>query len=126
MYKRQVQSDRFVGGYTGGGPEKKIQLLRKEGIEFSGSKVVDLDKILFSDFETEYPLKELRRMQTDLRRHLVLAEFKKEIKSVAGIDVAYDGDHAYAALVKFDFESKEETARHVVEGRLRSPMFRPI
>lgn len=119
--RRVVQSDRFVGGYTGGGPEKKIQLLRKEGIEFSGSKVVDLDKILFTDFKTEYPLRKLRRIQTDLKRHLVLTEFKKEIKFVAGIDVAYDGDHAYAALVKFDFESKEETARHVVEGKTAFP-----
>ncbi|MBU0623375.1 MAG: endonuclease V [Candidatus Thermoplasmatota archaeon] len=119
--RRVVQSDGYVGGYTGGGPEKKIQLLRKEGIRFSGLRVVDLDEILFSDFRTEYPLRELRRRQTDLKRHLVLSEFKKEIKSVAGIDVAYDGDHAYAALVKFDFESKEETARHVVEGKALFP-----
>lgn len=119
--RRVVQSDRFVGGYTGGGPEKKIRLLRKEGIKFSGSRVVDLDKILFSDFETKYPLRRLRRVQADLKRHLAIAEFEKEIKSVAGIDVAYDGDHAYAALVKFDFESKEETARHVVEGKAAFP-----
>jgi deoxyribonuclease V len=119
--RRVVQSDGYVGGYTGGGPEKKIQLLRKEGIRFSGLRVVDLDDILFSDFRTEYPLRELRRRQTDLKRHLVLSEFKKEIKSVAGIDVAYDGDHAYAALVKFDFESKEETARRVVEGKALFP-----
>jgi deoxyribonuclease V len=119
--RRVVQSDRFVGGYTGGGPEKKIRLLRKEGIEFSGSKVVDLDKILFTDFKTEYPLRKLRKIQADLKRHLVLTEFKKDIKFVAGIDVAYDGDHAYAALVKFDFESKEETARHVVEGKAAFP-----
>jgi deoxyribonuclease V len=119
--RRVVQSDGFVGGYTGGGTEKKIQLLRKEGIKFSGSKVVDLDENLFSDFETEYPLQELKKRQTDLRRNLVLSEFKNEIKSVAGIDVAYDGDNAYAALVKFDFESKEETARHVVKGKAAFP-----
>lgn len=119
--RRVVQSDGFVGGYTGGGSEKKIQLLRKEGIEFAESKVVDFDKILFSDFETEYPLRRLRRTQMDLKRHLVLTEFKKEIKSVAGIDIAYDGDDAYAALVKFDFRSKVETARHVVRGRAAFP-----
>lgn len=119
--RRVVQSDGFVGGYTGGGPEKKIRLLRKEGIEFSGSKVVDLDRILFSDFETEYPLRRLRKVQMDLKRHLVLTEYRRRFKSVAGIDVAYDGDHAYAALVKFDFESKEETARHVVEGKAVFP-----
>jgi deoxyribonuclease V len=119
--RRVVQSSGFVGGYTGGGPEKKIQLLRKEGIEFSGSKVADLDKILFSDFETKYPLRKLRRTQTDLKRRLMLTEFKGKIKSVAGIDVAYEGDHAYAALVKFDFDSKKETARHVVEGKVMFP-----
>ncbi len=119
--RRVVQSDGFVGGYTGGGSKKKIQLLRKEGIKFSGSKVVDLDDVLFSDFKTKCPLQEMRRRQTNLKRHLVLSEFKKKIKSVAGIDVAYEGDHAYAAFVKFDFESKEETARHVVEGKALFP-----
>lgn len=119
--RRVVQSDRFVGGYTGGGSKKKIQLLRKEGIEISGSKVVNLDKILFSDFKTGYPLRKLRRIQIDLKRRLVLRESKEKAKFVAGIDVAYDGDHAYASLVKFNFESKEETSRHVVEGKAVFP-----
>lgn len=119
--RRVVQSDGYVGGYTGGGPEKKINLLRSEGIEFSGSKVRNLDKVLFSEFKTNYPLRKLRKMQTDLKRHLVVGESKKEFTSVGGIDVAYDGDHAYAALVKFDFESKQETDRHIVEGKAVFP-----
>lgn len=119
--RRVVQSDGYVGGYTGGGPEKKINLLRNEGIEFSGSKVANLDKVLFSDFKANYPLRKLRKIQTDLKRHLVLKDCRKKIKSVAGIDVAYDGERSYAALVKFDFRSKEETARHVVEGEAVFP-----
>jgi len=119
--RRVVQSDGYVGGYTGGGPVKKIDLLRSEGIEFSGAKVADLDKVLFSDFKTNYPLRKLRKIQTDLKRHLVLEDCRKKINSVAGIDVAFDGEHSYAALVKFDFKSKEETARHVVEGEAVFP-----
>lgn len=119
--RRVVQSDGFVGGYTGGGPAKKIALLRREGIEISGSKVANLERVLFSDFRTNYPLIELRKIQMGLKGNLVIRRHKKRIRSVAGIDVAYDGEHSYAALVKFEFESKEEVARHVIEGEARFP-----
>jgi deoxyribonuclease V len=119
--RRVVQSDGYVGGYTGGGPEKKVELLRGEGIKISGSRVVDLDNVLFSDFKSNYPLKKLRKKQIDLKRHLNLMEYKRKIKSVAGIDVAYADEHAYAALVEFDFESRKEVDRQVVEGTAKFP-----
>ena len=68
--RRVVQSDGYVGGYTGGGPGKKIELLRGEGIELLESRIVNLDKVLFSDFKSNYPLRKLRKKQIDLKRHL--------------------------------------------------------
>jgi len=119
--RRVVQSDGYVGGYTGGGPEKKIELLRGEGVEISGPRVVNLDKILFSDFKANYPLRRLRKKQVDLRRHISLKEHRGAIKSVAGVDVAYSDEHAWSALVEFDFVSGKEVARHVVKGTAKFP-----
>lgn len=114
--RRVVQSDGTVGGYTGGGPEKKTRLLRQEGIKIVGSKVVDLDNVLFKDFDSRYPLKELKRRQLDQKAHLNLEGLRGRIERVAGIDVAYEGEHAYSAMVIFDYKSGEEIERHIVES----------
>jgi deoxyribonuclease V len=119
--RRVIRSDGFVGGYTGGGPERKIKLLRKEGIEISDWSVVNLERVLFKDFKTTHPLKKLRRQQTSMKNRLILDEFKGRIRRVAGMDVAYKDEHAYAAMVTFDYESGEETDRTIVEGDAKFP-----
>ena len=119
--RRVVQSDGRLGGYTGGGPAKKAQLLRKEGIRVADGKVVDFDRHIFSDFLTGYPLRELRKRQRTLRRRLSLKRFGGNIERVAGVDIAYSADHAYVALVTFDVESLEEVDRVVVEGDAKFP-----
>ncbi|MGQ9587296.1 MAG: endonuclease V [Thermoplasmata archaeon] len=118
---RVVQSDGHVGGYTGGGPRRKIRILREEGIKIVGSRILDLDEVLFKDFETTYPLKDLRRRQRALKKHLRLAGFKNEVERLAGIDIAYDGDHGYAAMVTYDYASGKEVDRTVVEGDAEFP-----
>jgi deoxyribonuclease V len=119
--RRVVQTDGQVGGYTGGGPAKKIRLLRGEGIRIEGSKVVDLEQVLFKEFTTRYPLAKLRQKQVELKRRLILREHRGPIESVAGIDVAYSGDRAFAAMVIFDYKTGEEVERHMIEGEARFP-----
>lgn len=119
--RRVVQSDGSIGGYTGGGPKKKTRLLRQEGVGVSRDKIMDFDKILFKDFVTEYPLAELRARQRSLRRNLRTCSHKGKISRVAGIDVAYEGDHAFAAMVVFDVDSEEEVERYVIEGDAEFP-----
>lgn len=114
--RRVVQSDGRLGGYTGGGPAKKARLLRKEGIGVVDGRVVDLDRYMFSDFQTRYPLRELRKRQRFLKKSLKLKRFGGLIERIAGVDVAYSADHAFVALVTFDAASLEEVDRVVVEG----------
>ncbi len=45
-----VHSDGRIGGYKLG-KEKKIELLKKDGIEIKNGKVVDFGKVLFNDFK---------------------------------------------------------------------------
>ncbi|MEM4232632.1 MAG: endonuclease V [Thermoplasmata archaeon] len=121
--RRVVQSDGFVGGYTGGGPSKKARLLRHEGVEVVGLKVVNLYRYLFSekDFESSYPLRRLKARQLSLKRRLDTSASENAFQKVAGVDVAYDGDRAFAAMVLFDFETGEEIGRTVVEGVAKFP-----
>lgn len=119
--RRVVQSDGKIGGYTGGGPRKKIKLLREEGIEIAGSRIVGLERYMFRDFETSRPLRALRKRQVLLKKHLDLRSLRRNPKRVAGIDVAYSDDHAFAAMVTFDYDSREELDRVVVEGDAEFP-----
>jgi len=118
--RRVVQTDGYVGGYTGGGPQKKIRLLKLEGIHVKDMKVVDLDHVIFDHFATSYPLRALRRQQRSLKRRLSLQR-QGDIETVAGIDIAYEADRAYAALVSFDYRSGRELDRNVIVGRAKFP-----
>jgi len=119
--RRVVQSDGSIGGYTGGGPRKKIRLLRQEGVSVSNGKVLDFDKVLFRDFESDHPLVELRNRQRRLKKHLSRKNLKGHISRVAGIDVAYEGDHGFAAMVVLDYDTGSELEQVVIEAEAAFP-----
>jgi len=114
--RRVIQSDGSVGGYTGGGPEKKSRLLRQEGVPVSNGKIADLDRYLFNEFTTHRPLARLRSRQVKLKKLLNIKGFSGPISRVAGLDVAYQSNHAFAAMVVFDYDTGNEIEEHVVEG----------
>lgn len=103
--RRVVQSDGKLGGYSDGGPEKKAALLRAEGIEVVGGKVQGLEQVVFEDFLSDRPLIGLRRRQRALKGHVKIPRSRIAVSHVAGVDVAYDGEHAYAAAAVFDHET---------------------
>lgn len=120
--RRVIRSDGNVGGYSDGGTAHKIRLLRSEGIEIIGDRVLDLDRYMFDDFEVKRPpLRRLKQRQRDLRKHLRLNKYGSEIERVVGLDVAYEGDHSFAAMVTLDYKKHEELDRRVVEGEAKFP-----
>ncbi len=99
---RVVMSDGSLGGF-GGGIKKKIKLLDKEGVKVRDDNIVDFDHVLFKNFKTKYPLKTLREEQMRLKKFIKLEDDFSKIKTVGGVDVAYD-DKGYGACVVYDYE----------------------
>ncbi len=100
-WHRVVKSD---GGLPFG--EAK-EALEREGIGFTGHRVRGFSSLLFNDFKGGRPLAVLREEQEALASRVVLEDFAKDLRSVAGFDVSYRGRDAYAACVVLDLKSLE-------------------
>jgi len=99
---RVVRSDGDVGGYSLG-VDKKIRLLRAEGVEIKGRKVVNFEKILFKKelrFVTDRMLGKLSTWLRVLGHDTVYAgDINIEKESVEGNE---DEDKALAALAEHE------------------------
>jgi len=74
----------------------------------------------FKDFTTDKPLQRLARLQEDDARSVIQEDLFGSINLVAGIDVAYDGDDAYAACVVVDRDARVVERRYF-KSRVRFP-----
>ena len=117
---RVVYYDGKIGGYKLG-VEKKIELLKDEGIEIRDGKVKSFSSALFSDFKTDYPLKKLRDEQIVMSKKIVLDDTFEKIETVAGVDVAYSDNDAYGVAVVFDYNTKKIIDEKIVKTKINFP-----
>ena len=104
-----VHSDGRLGGF-GLGAHDKIRRLKNDNISVKDGKIVDFEHHLFTTFQTIYPLKKLQQEQISIACKVNLHDTFNEVKTIAGIDVAYpknEFEPAAAACVVMDIESKE-------------------
>ena len=104
---RVVMSDGGLGGFATG-TENKIALLKIEGVEVAGGRVVEFKDLRFSDFRSEEPLKRLVEEQARLSGKVVTEDRFNSKRIVAAVDVAYiedikkDTQTAIGAMVIWD------------------------
>lgn len=118
-----VHSDGKLGGF-GRGIDDKIRRLKADNILVKDGKIVDFDNVLFEDFQTDYPLKKLRQQQIELSKKVELENGFGEIKTVAGIDVAYpknEFEDACGACVIMDYKTKEIIEKKTISWETNFP-----
>ncbi|MFP4051377.1 MAG: endonuclease V [Thermoplasmata archaeon] len=104
---RVVRSDGSIGGYANG-VDKKIELLEKEGLEVNNDNIKNFKQKRFNDFESEYPLHELRKKQLDDRDNIDMNNHinYNDETVVGGVDVSYEDDTAFSCLTLFKDREK--------------------
>ncbi|MFW5953561.1 MAG: endonuclease V [Candidatus Natronoplasma sp.] len=115
---RVVRSDGTLGGYAKG-EKKKRDLLEREGVKIEERRIRNFKEVLFSDFESDLPLKKLRRNQLEVKEKISIQNLSKNIKRVAGVDVSYSYPDAYAALSLW--EKGEEVELYTVRSEVKFP-----
>jgi len=115
---RVVRSDGSLGGFATG-EERKKSLLEDEGIKIKKGKVMNFNELLFSDFESDSPLKKLRRIQLDVKEKISLQSASEKMNRIAGVDVSYSHPKAYAALSLW--RGNKEVDIYTVECEIKFP-----
>ena len=83
--------------------ERQKHLIKKENIDIFGTVVQDYKKALFKQFNTTYPLIQLRKKQLSLQPCIMIKDAFSNQKIIGGVDVSYRDREAYAAYVAIDY-----------------------
>ncbi len=100
---------------------RNLQILKEEGVPVKDKKVRNVTDHLFSDFKSSRILKKLSEEQEELASKVSLDDGFKEIRSVGGVDVAYDNDKAFAACVVMDSEGTSIIEERRLSGKVSFP-----
>jgi deoxyribonuclease V len=120
---RVVYSDGRSGWYNGHGQgaERKVELLRSEGVEVEHGMVENFADIKFTDFDIPPILQDLKREQEAVRRSVIDKDDFGQIEMVAGLDISYEGNRAFAALTVFDWSSGKLIEERTEESVIKFP-----
>ncbi len=120
---RVVYSTGEVGWYggRGRGAGRKAELLESEGVPLAGGKVGDFAARRFRDFRIEPVLARLREEQEEVARQVVDEDDFEAADRVAGLDVSYQGEEAFAAVAVTDAATGEAVEERTVRCRVRFP-----
>lgn len=98
---RVIKSDGSVGGFTHPqGINKKIELLKMEGIKVTNGKVENFKNYIFNEFKTDYPLKRIKKEEKKLKKIISFTDMQFE--NIVSVDASYNGRNIYLSFVYLD------------------------
>jgi len=99
---RVVYGDGRTGWYDGHGKgaNRKMELLRSEGVTIVDGRVEDFERVRFKDFKIPAILKDLAEEQERLQGQIIEKDDFSGPDHVVGLDVAYEGTIGHASKVK--------------------------
>lgn len=118
-----VHSDGRIGGF-GLGIDDKIRRLNEDKVVVNDGRIVDFENVLFKDFKTDYPLKNLRKKQIKLSKKVILMDEFTKLETVAGIDVSYpksEFEEAIGACVIMDYKTKDVIEEETISAKTEFP-----
>jgi len=120
---RIVYNDGNVGWYSGKGcgKQRKESLLAEEGVSIVDGNVVDLPDRLFTDFQIEPLLTEMRLRQEELSPSVIVEDDFPEPNLFSSLDMAYQENEAFAVRVDQDATSGKITGCTFMNGTVRFP-----
>ncbi len=120
---RIVYGDGRTGWYAGHGKgaEKKISLLRSEGVKIADGQVEDFERARFKAFKIAPILKELAEEQQRLRGLISDEDDFSRPEFIAGLDVAYQGAVGHASLVKMRLDDLKVVEERDFSAEARFP-----
>jgi len=120
---RVVYSSGEIGWYggKGKGTERKKDLLSKEEVRIRDGKVEDFENVRFADFKIEPMLKDLKREQEALRKKVMEKDDFGKLMYVAGLDVSYADDDAFATKVLYDWSEDRIVDHRTIRSRAGFP-----
>jgi deoxyribonuclease V len=98
-----------------------LQVLEEEGVPIRNKRVRDVPEHLFTDFKSTRILEKLRREQEKLAAKVSLVDGFDDVRMLGGIDVAYEGNDAYAACVILDAEKMKIVEERKLSGKVTFP-----
>lgn len=110
----------WYGGH-GQGAERKVELLRAEGVRIEDGAVVDLGKIRFTDFRIEPVLRDLKEEQDRIRGLVIEEDRFGPLHRVAGLDISYSDERAFGAMAVYDWTTGEMLEERTAESAVRFP-----
>ncbi|NLK25803.1 MAG: methylated-DNA--[protein]-cysteine S-methyltransferase [Euryarchaeota archaeon] len=120
---RVVYSTGEVGWYGGRdkGSERKIELLEQEGVHIVGGKVQDFATRRFRDFCIDPVLKWMRDEQDRMAAQVIEEDTFGKLEYIAGLDVSYEGENAFAAIVLMDWEHMKMVEERTIQCKITFP-----
>jgi len=103
---RVIRADGTLGVYFSGDLDEKRRHLESEGVSVSSGRI-DVAAYGQSEFQSSRPLAQLQRAQQAAARKFSPRPVSREIRTVAGLDISYAGEHAVAAYAEVDVLSGE-------------------